>query len=102
MRSYAISLRADYLYKLFGIPPYGKFASSPSFINLFNHYLYLCGLLGVYVHIGYNPLLPFFIVHIVPALTTGSFQLDPVLLRHTPIIVCYCMNVCVLGFFVCF
>lgn len=45
----------------------------------------------------------FFIVHIVPALTTGSFQLDPVLLRYTPIIVYYCMNVCVLGFlFVCF
>lgn len=107
--SYAISLREDYLYKLSGIHPYGIFALSPLFINVFNHSIislwihrYLCYIMGD------NPLLLCFIVQIV---FWESFQLGPVLLCHTRItvllwhtliIVCYCVYGCLCFIVFCF
>lgn len=65
-------LGAGYLHTLFGIL-HGRFVSSLLFIQLSNHLF-----ISVWTHrcwfyiLGYNPLLLYFVAHIIPALTTGS------------------------------
>ena len=65
-------LRAEYLYKLFGIL-HEKRVCFPPFIYLFNHLLISVYIHGCLLHtLGYNSVLLYFVAEMVSALAMGS------------------------------
>lgn len=69
---HSLSLKAQYLHKLFGIIPHGKFISSLLLTYLFKHLF-----LSVWTHgslfytLGYNPIITYFVTLIVLSSVIG-------------------------------